>query len=358
MLLLIAAMACTTTPDTFELIEGSGDHQPSGKIYGGSAATDAHHAAVVSLHQRSGSSVYTNIFCSGTLIADDVVLTAAHCLDTARRGKRYSTMSPSDLAIYVGDNPTVDMSSSNIYAVSETLIHPSYDRNALTDDIALVRLSSPVPGAVTVDALPASLGLTSADIGVDGNFVGFGKTEYGTYDQKLQVDVPIGGLGCSVAYCPSSGDSATQVSYSQTAGGGPCSGDSGGPMFITRSGVQYVAGVTSYGDSYCQYYGVSTRPDAYESWISSFVGTTSDTGTSDTGTTDTGTSDTGSTDTGTSDTGTGSSDCGDGVCGTGESCDGRSGTDACASDCDGKLNGKPSLRYCYVEGTCEGAGCP
>jgi hypothetical protein len=53
----------------------------------------------------------------------------------------------------------------------------------------------------------------------------------------------------------------------------------------------------------------------------------------------------------------GLSSCGDGICGAGESCDGRNGTSAC-SDCDGKTNGRPSGRFCYVEGVCEGPGCP
>jgi murein DD-endopeptidase MepM/ murein hydrolase activator NlpD len=49
--------------------------------------------------------------------------------------------------------------------------------------------------------------------------------------------------------------------------------------------------------------------------------------------------------------------CGDGTCGSGESCDGRSSTITCPTDCDGKTNGKPSRRYCFVEGACEGPGC-
>lgn len=50
--------------------------------------------------------------------------------------------------------------------------------------------------------------------------------------------------------------------------------------------------------------------------------------------------------------------CGDGTCDANESCDGRNGTDSCASDCDGVTGGKPSNRYCYVGGVCEGPGCP
>lgn len=53
--------------------------------------------------------------------------------------------------------------------------------------------------------------------------------------------------------------------------------------------------------------------------------------------------------------------CGDGECGAGESCDGRKvGSDytqSCPTDCDGVTSGKPSERFCYVEGNCVGK-CP
>lgn len=54
----------------------------------------------------------------------------------------------------------------------------------------------------------------------------------------------------------------------------------------------------------------------------------------------------------------GGSVCGDGVCEQGESCDGRNQTVACDLDCDSQTGGKPSSRWCEVEGVCEGPGCP
>ena len=51
-------------------------------------------------------------------------------------------------------------------------------------------------------------------------------------------------------------------------------------------------------------------------------------------------------------------DCGNGTCDVGESCDGRNGTVSCPADCDGQTTGKPSNRFCYVNGVCEGPGCP
>lgn len=348
---LIAAslISCSSSPELVA-VDGAGT-DAVGKIYGGSAPDQSYQAATVALHQLSGSSVYTSPFCSGTLITDTVVLTAAHCLDTATRGKRFNEISPSGLAIYVGEDPSVDL-ISHLYTVSDVEIYSSYDRRGLTDDIALIQLSSAVTEVTPVPFLPSSLALSSSDAGATVNFAGFGQTETGSSGVLMQVDGAIGGLGCAVSGCSGSGDSATQVSYSQPTSG-PCFGDSGGPMFIERSGTAYVAGVTSYGDNNCTVYGVSTRPDAYESWITAFAGETP----VDTGPVDTGPVDTGPVDTGTVDTGT-SSTCGDGTCDEGESCDGRDSTTACSADCDGVTKGKKSLRYCEVGSSCEGPGCP
>jgi secreted trypsin-like serine protease len=225
-------------------------------IINGELPDEPMHDAVVSLHQRVGTTWYLSIYCTGTLIAPDVVMTAAHCLDEGRSS--FDPIEPEDVVVYVGDNPTTDPDPVP-YLVTEVQAHPGFDSRMLTDDIGLLRLAS-APAVTPVAALPASLGLTTSDEGAVINFAGFGEDEDGNYDQKLQIDGVLDHLYTDF-----------QIYYYQYDGG-PCFGDSGGPAFLKRDGTPYVAGITSYGDSYCAQYGVSTRPDYYDSWIGNFVG--------------------------------------------------------------------------------------
>lgn len=321
-------------------------------IYGGSSPDAPEHDAVIGIHQRSGDRISSSPFCSGTLITPEVVITAAHCLDDARGGKTFKTASPDSIAIYFGDGVIFD-DSPIVYPVSQTLIHPGYDRNALVNDIALIRLAIPNEDVTPVPHLPAALGIDAGDIGELINFAGFGVTEDGSSGVKLQVDGTIDALGCGVQGCFDGGNAATQFSYSQPVTG-PCSGDSGGPAFIYRGGAAYVAGLTSYGDSRCTIYGVSTRVDAFDGFVGDFIGG-GDPGPSCVAD---GVCEDGCADDPDCGGEPGGGACGDGVCDAGESCDGRAGTSACAADCDGVTGGRPSGRYCYVGGACEGRGCP
>jgi secreted trypsin-like serine protease len=302
-------------------------------IYNGSPppADEPMYDAVVSLHYKGSN----EIFCSGTLISDRVVLTAAHCLDDNYYSGPVVPTPPGDVTVYVGNGPTTVPGTGTFYAVEDVLVHPRYNKMSIKNDLALMRLVEPVSNVTPVPALPKSLGFKVADEGtLTMYYAGFGQTEDGTYDVKLQVSGPLGAIysKSQVYYEMVMYDENGNVIVDENGDPvyyGPCFGDSGGPAFIKRSGTPYVGSLTSYGDADCHVYGVNTRMDAFQGWINDYID---------------------------ADQPPPTTDCGDGVCGAGESCDGRNGTAKC-SDCAGKPKGKPSTRYCFVEGVCEGPGC-
>lgn len=247
--------------------EGEVELPKEQSIIQGTQPFAAHHDAVVALHNRFGTNVSPNSFCTGTLISPTVVLTAAHCIDGESANR---------LAIYLGDNPTTD-GSPEYHAVTEALVHPQYNTGTMRNDLGLLRLATEVTSADPIPVLPPSLGYTNSDNGsLQLEFVGFGRTEFGGSDEKLVATATLAGTGCAVSGCGFGGTSAaeraTKISYSQFSSGGPCNGDSGGPAFVVRSGTIYVGGMTSYGDANCTQYGVSARADAYYDLINAFVG--------------------------------------------------------------------------------------
>jgi len=228
-------------------------------IINGTADTGQAHMAVVALTYGPGSGA----FCSGTLIAPNVVLTAAHCLENVQ---------VQWVQVFFGNDVT---QAGDYRGVSEMEPHWTFSGPSMEGDIGLIRLSANAPSSVTpIGALPVSQGLTSADVGVSVDFSGFGVTESSSDGVKLHVQTPIDFV-CNQATTCQGYIAPWSFEYGQSTGG-PCSGDSGGPAFLWRGSVEYVAGVTSYGDPTCTDFGVSTMVDAYIDWINDFIGISSE----------------------------------------------------------------------------------
>ncbi|MGZ3447987.1 MAG: S1 family peptidase [Polyangiales bacterium] len=207
-------------------------------VKGDAATADPAVVALVTVPIDCGSTE-RQTFCTGTLIAPRVVLTAAHCLEETV---------PSQLKVYVGDD--VERSVGQWLSVFATRSHPAWDGRR--NDIAALILESDAPmPPVHVDTThdPAMSDLV--------RLVGFGADDGGRVGGKRQGTARVTTID-------------TTTFSIEAAPGMSCLGDSGGPVFLTSGGVETLVGVTSFGDADCRT-GTNTRVSAFGDFVSSIL---------------------------------------------------------------------------------------
>lgn len=168
--------------------------------------------------------------CTGTALAPDLVLTAAHCV-TGKLGYSVKTFQ---------GGPSI--------AVRGVALHPrfnaaSYAASRATADVALLKLASPLAELV----MPAKLApARNAAVGEELTIAGFGVTAAGTARglglprmATLSVTGKPGSLQIRLY------DLATR---NRRAGLGACTGDSGGPVFEPASdaAIGQIIGIVSW----------------------------------------------------------------------------------------------------------------
>ncbi|XP_017053375.1 CLIP domain-containing serine protease B15 [Drosophila ficusphila] len=233
------------------------------RIIGGSDAHITAHPWMAFLHFNS------KVFCGGTLITRQFVLTAAHCIEgvpqfTVRLGG--TDLSPSSSGLMC-ELPAED------YLVEHAIKHKYFTADIGLNDIGILRLGKLVtynvhirPICIVLD--PAMELLVRDNISLVAT--GWGKTDSGRVAARLQeapilvVDRDI----CTERY-------KFPLSENQICAGGKetntCLGDSGGPLggivnvYGTLRFVQY--GITSYGDRECRAPSTYTDVTRYYEWI-------------------------------------------------------------------------------------------
>jgi secreted trypsin-like serine protease len=208
------------------------------------------------------------LYCSGTLIAPDVFLSAAHCTAAAA----YYGAEPHDA--YVTFDPVWDENATlhrGTYHLNPNYGHDSHDLN----DVAVIILDEPI-----TDIEPASLpeaGLL-ATMKKDKELKGqqFVTVGYGTLrDDKTGGPHALGDYG--ERYFAEQTFQALkpywlQISMNPSTGsGGTCYGDSGGPHFLGDSDM--VVSLTVTGDAWCRATDVTYRldTDSARAYLSQFV---------------------------------------------------------------------------------------
>lgn len=241
---------------------GLGTANP-GKIVGGTEAARGNWGWQIALKYNG------QFTCGGSLINDQWVITAAHCV-YGRANPAYYTV---DAGIHSRFAP--DSWSKTNLRVSKVIINSGYNDRLLIGDIALLKLSAPVAlDSVYNRIVPICLPTTTSQFqGFNAYATGWGSLASGgsLSAVKMQVSLPLqNDASCKSYYVPYgiNIDTNSQVCAGiHGQGKDTCQGDSGGPLHIKASdGRWYLVGITSFGIG-CGNVGVYTRVNAYSNWI-------------------------------------------------------------------------------------------
>ena len=242
-------------------------------IINGQPATDEYYGAVVSLSIRADSHYYT--YCTGTLIREDAILTAAHCVTDTDDFEFSKFHKNKQIQVITGENAeTPDIADCHI--ISHISLHPDYTPLKPQNDLAIVFLETPIPETEPIPLFedPSRLPLL-AYRSQRVEFVGYGLTENGTDGQRNVAE------GFIQKYCAKTTDNACGIEtplgdryiippgsfFHDQEKGGACLGDSGGPVLIKENEAYAIIGVVALGDSDCATYAVTTSVADFTPWI-------------------------------------------------------------------------------------------
>jgi secreted trypsin-like serine protease len=223
---------------------GSG---PSERIVGGDVADPADWPFIAAVTSRRGDQ-----FCGGSVVAEDAVVTAAHCMFDFF-GNR---LEPRQVRVVTGRPDLREGSTGQEIRVAEITVHREYRRKGHRD-VAVLNLRDPTPATPILLPTVAEEEEETAP-GQELRVAGWGgTTPTGRNPSDVLLDVavfPISDKACAPHF-PWFRPAEEVCAFGESQGGNKyddsCYGDSGGPLVADSSRGALLVGIVSYGGTRC-----------------------------------------------------------------------------------------------------------
>lgn len=233
----------------------------SNRIVGGEATKECQFPWTVFI--RVGT-----IFCGGSILDSDTIVTAAHCVLSSAGGP----VEPTRITVHYGSS---NQSLTRTVEVTRVKVHPRFRLPVFDYDVALLTLASPLQYDECTQpiCLPEAGAVPNAVCQVAG-WGATNDTLRRTQQVLRQVALPVvSQRDCLSAYRDTRVINDLKICAGEILKGGvdACMGDSGGPLMCVQNGVFYLHGLVSFGQECGQpgfpgVYSRTAHPDII-SWI-------------------------------------------------------------------------------------------
>jgi V8-like Glu-specific endopeptidase len=234
----LLALGCTEQVDSAESDTLEETEEAASELLNGTTTTDF--APVVRIQSDAG-------LCTATAIADDLLVTASHCVKSGT-----AVTSSIEVTVAHGANAAADGATSSYIVMSADIyynvsIGSTVTTSFIKRDLAFIKF-----GAGTFSSYYAMSSVSASLTGQTVRLLGFGGSETKAYGDEV-----VTGTTFSSGY--------GYITTSQSSGGNLESGDSGGPVLLASGSTYVLIGVNSAASTSTAYHPIIT------STLSSYV---------------------------------------------------------------------------------------